>query len=244
MSVTRTCRRRFWLCAITLGLAIVILAWTCGGAALAAAGAWLDIGQAPAQTDFVLVLPGGPDTRPYVAAALVKAGFAREAILLKCRPSADDLVSGFPQGHEVEEKVLLARNVPAEKIHIVDSNTVSTFSDAESLQVFLADHQDATTTIVTNDFHTRRARFSFRRVFGRDARRLYFVSAPTDRYSATNWWRHKRGLKAYGSEFLKLTYYFLRYSSGWMWASGVSLVVISGMILYRSHRQRPTAQAA
>jgi uncharacterized SAM-binding protein YcdF (DUF218 family) len=223
----------------SLILAVVFgVVWLGGAHILTSAGAWLNVGQPVASTDFVLVLPGGPDTRPYLAAALWKAGYSREILLLQCKPSPDDLLSGSPPSYELERRVIEARGVPAEKIRTLETATESTFSDAECLRRFLHEHADATATVVTNDYHTRRTRFAFNRVFSQEARAsaIRFVSAPTDGVSASDWWRHKAGLRSYGSEYLKLIFYEFRYGAGVVWcAVAISLI---GALVWQWHRVR------
>ena len=42
---------------------------------------WLDVGERPRQADYVMVLNGGENNRPLVAAALLKAGLARHVLV-------------------------------------------------------------------------------------------------------------------------------------------------------------------
>src|SRR4051794_6114431 len=111
-----SCRRWIrWSLFPLLVCGVLLTRWVRAPGVLAPAGAWLNVGQSPAETDYVLVLPGDSATRPYVAAALINAGFADEAILLKCRIVPETLNGNLP-GHEVERKVLLARGIPEHQI--------------------------------------------------------------------------------------------------------------------------------
>lgn len=225
-------RRRRILLGLT-ALVVLIGCWIGGEAILARAGAGLDIGQPPEKADYVLVLPGGSDTRPYVAAALVKAGYAGEVILLKCKVTPDDLLTGHPPSHEIEQRVLRSRGVPADRVRVLETATESTFSDAECLRAFLSVRNGSTALVVTNDYHTRRTRFAFRKVFTTERDKLRFVSAPTDRFRAANWWRHKTGLQAYVGEYLKLAFYTFRYGQGILWMVAAIGVVMTAKILWR-----------
>jgi uncharacterized SAM-binding protein YcdF (DUF218 family) len=129
--------------------------------------------------------------------------------------------------------------VPAERVSVLETATASTFSDAECLRAFLAERTDATATVVTNDYHTRRARFAFSTVFVNERPKLRFVSAPTDRFSAADWWRHRRGIIAYVGEYLKLTFYFFRYGRGLVWAALAVAVGISLLVLHQVRRRYP-----
>ena len=49
-----------------------------------AAAGWLDVGQRPRRADYVMVLNGGEDTRPFAAAALITAGWALALVVGGC----------------------------------------------------------------------------------------------------------------------------------------------------------------
>jgi hypothetical protein len=72
---------------LVLGLLFVLHPWL-----LPLAGAYLDVSEPPRAVDDVLVLGGGRDTRPFVAAALYKAGLAQRILLptVKASPENED----------------------------------------------------------------------------------------------------------------------------------------------------------
>src|SRR5581483_11739959 len=77
-----------------LALAAVIAAslaaaWAGRAWLLPRAARWLNGGQLPRRCDYVLVLPGGEDTRPFAAAALVRAGLAGQVLIPRTRSSSD-----------------------------------------------------------------------------------------------------------------------------------------------------------
>jgi uncharacterized SAM-binding protein YcdF (DUF218 family) len=227
-------RRLAWLFCPLVVLVGLISCWIFGAAVLSRAGRWLDIGQPPARTDYAVVLPGEPNTRPYVAAALANKGWADQVVLIQCVASPEDSLSGYPSSEQIEQRVLLARGVPQDRIRILETASLSTFSDAESLKAFL-EQTGGTATVVTNDYHTRRARFAFRRVFSGQLPEPRFVSAPTDRFCAANWWRHKKGLLAYLGEYFKLTFYFFRYGTGVTWSAVIVTAIVANIAIRRRH---------
>ncbi len=66
-------RRRLVIATLLLLLAFA-LAWAARFSILAAMGRWLDVAQRPRPAEYVMVLTGDGDTRPFAAAALIKAG--------------------------------------------------------------------------------------------------------------------------------------------------------------------------
>jgi uncharacterized SAM-binding protein YcdF (DUF218 family) len=96
---------------------------------------------------------------------------------------------------------------------------------------------------VTNDFHSRRARFVFREVIGDRANTLIVVSAPVDRFGPTDWWRSKEGMKIYLAEYLKLAYYVCRYGSGIAWLAGIASTALVCWLFLRYGRRIPMRKA-
>ena len=66
-------------------LAGLTLVWAAPGRVLPPVAQFLDVSEPPRPVDHVLVLNGDPNTRPFAAAALVKAGLAREVLLTRQR---------------------------------------------------------------------------------------------------------------------------------------------------------------
>ena len=116
--------------------------------------------------------------------------------------------TGFPpfaaltNGSAVE--VLEMRGVSSEKIELLPSVCTSTLDEAHALADYLDRSPDLRVAVVTNTFHTRRTRLLFSRVLGRRAGLVTFISAPTDCFSAQDWWHHEEGLVTYSTEYVKL----------------------------------------
>jgi uncharacterized SAM-binding protein YcdF (DUF218 family) len=159
-----------------------------------------------------MVLGGGEETRPFVAAALVKAGLAGKVLVPKASPSLDGEVGILPPAHEVSRSVLRHRGVADADIVILDRPVLDTYGEAVALAEFLDSAPGARVSVVTNDFHTRRARWVFRHVLGARASQVSFVAAPNERFFEASWWQFEDGFHLVVGEYLKLAYYVLRYS--------------------------------
>jgi len=181
-------------------------------------GYWLDIGQKPVKADFAFGLGGGALTRPFTVAALVKGGWAGQALVMVPEESLDKQTQ-FPRSPWVDREVFLARGVPEHRMVELPGCPLHTRDEAEMLMRFLRRRPDASVLVVTCAPHSRRARWVFVRVLGNQADQIRFVSAPNDLYTLDRWWRSQQGFQAVTMEYPKLLFYWIRY--GWL---GVWLV--------------------
>jgi uncharacterized SAM-binding protein YcdF (DUF218 family) len=173
------------------------------------AGECLDVSEPPQASDYAMVLGGGDATRPFVAAALFKAGLAGAVLVPRTRRSAEVEDGLLPPEEVVIERVLAARGVPGGAVVFLDGECASTRDEADALARFLDTRPDCSVAVVTSPYHTRRARGTFRRALGGRAARVRFVAAPGEGFGARDWWRSEEGFKAYAREFVKLAYYQL-----------------------------------
>jgi uncharacterized SAM-binding protein YcdF (DUF218 family) len=173
------------------------------------AGAHLDVSTPPHAVDDVLVLGGGADTRPFVAAALYKAGLARRVLLPTVRSSPESADGAVPAEHEIMRQVLLKRGVPSEAIELLPGEVSTTAEEARALRQYLDEHPGRRLAVVTNDYHTRRARWIFRSEIGDRAADVAFFAASTDDFDAHDWWQSETGFKRYCDEYVKLLAYLV-----------------------------------
>ena len=199
-------QRRLAVIIIVLGLAYLLCGWW-----LPCVAEFLDVSEAPTTVDFVLILNGDVETRPFVAAALVNAHLARQALVTTVAPTPEAEDGLLPPEHEITHRVLLARGVPDSQITVLPGKIASTFDEAHVLAQFVDQHPGCSVAIVTNAFHTRRARWIFRRVLGGRQCQIHLVAAPRDGIRADSWWHTEAGLTAYLSEYVKLVVYWVRY---------------------------------
>lgn len=196
---------------------------------------WLNVGEEPDCAEHVLVLPGDPTYRPLVAAALGNAGLAKTVLIPETYTSADVKDGLSPPTAIVLGRVVEARGVPSEQIVLLTGASRTTFGDARALLRFLQDRPQDRVIVVTNAFHTRRARFIFRRVLGAEADRLRFVAAPNPGFADHDWWKHRNGASTVLSENLKMGFYLVRYSSVREWMC-VALLIGVAWIMRRRQR--------
>lgn len=221
--VGRWRRRLLWLLAVTI---LLVFLFSLRNQLLPPLGRWLDVSTPPRNTEYVMVLGGGDERRPFVAATLMRRGYSQKAVIPTLSPSPDVLAGNVLPTHERMKRVFMCRGVAEEDLVILDTQIRTTFDEASALRQFLAQRSEAQVAIVTDDYHTRRTRWVFRKSLGDRAEDVYFVAAPVDGVTDKNWWQTRDGLKAYTSEYLKLAYYWCRYGRGLMWITSFCLLIL------------------
>ena len=204
------CFKKFLLAMVVLAVVAVLLRRPI----LTAVGNWLDVGETVQQADFVVLLPGHERTRAFVVAGLVAKGYGRTAVVIPSKHYESEKSHGDESQHSTGRAVLESQGLTESQIlQMSDHENASTFADAESIKRFLTDRgDDCRLIVVTNDYHTRRAKWAFSQVLTARMSQVRFVSAPADYHSAETWWHSSRGMEAYLSEYFKLSYYMLRYN--------------------------------
>lgn len=194
---------------------------------------WLDIGTPPVKSDATFVLLGDEDCRPFIAAALYKTGFTKRILLARLKPFEDDPYD-LPT-HLIARDVLRKRGVAEEDISFLGDGITNTMNESRTLGKFLEENPNATVTVVTSNFHTRRTRWSMRLLFGNDAERLHFVSSPNDDFRFDDWWKNTRGFRLVMMEHMKLLGYWVCYGNALYWLGGM-IVGAAGIGYFRRRK--------
>lgn len=229
-------RRRRWTIVLVLCAGMVGGLYAGRDSLLPAMGRWLDVGELPPQSDYVMVLGGDEETRPFVAAALVKAGFARKALVSKIVRTPGDEEGLSPPLEEVIRGVLIYRGVPPDGIIVIDHLSATTFDETQALAEFLESVPGCRVTVVTSHFHTRRTRWVMSRVLGETAARVSLVSAPSDDFALDRWWQNERGFELVTNEYLKLAFYWVRYNLLQAGAVAGLVLLATIAVVYRRRR--------
>lgn len=158
---------------------------------------YLDVSQDPHPADFAVVLGGG-DSRVDTAVDLFERGLVSRIILSGCYP-------------DIESELALLENndVPSDKI-IVNDHANSTWDESQQVLTLLQTEGAQSALIVTDKYHTRRARATYAHFSGDLDIQLAHV-ASSDKLSSDNWWYSKSGQSNVLNEYVKLVYYLLRY---------------------------------
>jgi len=98
---------------------------------------------------------------------------------------------------------LIERGVPKEHIVLFPQNADDTREEATALSQLLAERKWKSVIIVTSNYHTRRARFIFRKLFSEDIR-VEVASARDANFDPSNWYEHRRAVKRFVHEVVGL----------------------------------------
>lgn len=189
----------------TFVLVVVCVSYYCRDAILSSAGDWLNVGSPLVErVDEVMVLGGDASTRPFVAAAIFRAGLASQVLILQTAESEESGAGLAPPHHEVIRQVLIRSGVSPDAIVLLPTTVDSTEQEAQCLADFLEKHPGHSVAVVTSDFHTRRTRLLFARACRQHVAQIHFIGAPTDGFNFTDWWRVETGFVHYINEYLKL----------------------------------------
>jgi uncharacterized SAM-binding protein YcdF (DUF218 family) len=161
--------------------------------------------------DAAVVLGGGLDVRPFVAAELYHRGLVRK-VLVSQVSSTRAVAIGAELGHTAANRqVLLKLGVPADAIETFGSSNKNTKEEALALRDWAQRHASRVMIIPAEIFQARRTRWIFRHVFAGQPIRIEVASFDPPQYTRADWWATERGIVEFQNEVLKFIYYRLKY---------------------------------
>lgn len=182
---------------------------------LTAAARALTIDDAEPPADYLVVLGGDAETRPFVGAALYRNGFAPKVLIPEHKSDRIIDLGLIPSPSALYRRILQLEGVPSKAIVQLPDVVDSSWDEARSLRRFLVSHPARRVIVVTSAEHTRRARWIFRKVLAGMPVEVRMAPAYHLRFDETNWWKDDEGALAYLHEYLKFCFYLVRYT----WAS-------------------------
>ncbi len=226
-SVKKPWRRR--LCCEAGIFLLMSIAWFTRMHWLPAIGSALHVSDPLAYAPLVFILPGSEETRPCVAARLMKAGYADRAIIPETRPHSDVLASIALSTSDTTRQLLIQQGLTDAVIVTLPGASESTLGDAIALDKYFQQSGVTDVILVTNAYHSRRARWAFQRVLPQHRHRLRIYTAPNG-FDERSWWTTRRGRYCVLSEWMKYSYYLIRYGHGWVWC--LVLTILGGAIVF------------
>ena len=86
--------------------------------------------------------------------------------------------------------------------------SASTFTDAHRIREYVATHGISRILVVTDPYHTRRARWMLGRVLGDSGVEIRMVPSDVPGTDPDRWWQDESQFLWVYTEYLKLAYYF------------------------------------
>ncbi len=155
-------------------------------------------------SDAVVALQSSPDqerVRLEEAARVVERRYA--PVLLVSVPSAP--YYNQPIRGLVEE-YLREKGFPQEKLRFCESRAANTMEEAQALLSCLLERDATDVIVVTSEYHTRRTRAIFRRVFSGSGIAVRVHPVYNSDYWDPHWWRRRRWAKTFFFETLALAW--------------------------------------
>jgi len=179
---------------------------------LLAIGDFLIIQDELQPADVIHVIAGDEYRLDY-AIQLYQQGYGKKIILTG---------GGWCPTHQVNHGIVwkgeaIEQGVPPEDIVIDESDIISTFEEILRLKSWIDQNPNSihSVIVVSDPFHMRRARWTARRVLGKQVEILMayvpFEETPFNR----TWWEDRASRRYVKDEYLKFFYYIARYRLSW-----------------------------
>jgi uncharacterized SAM-binding protein YcdF (DUF218 family) len=101
---------------------------------------------------------------------------------------------------ELMEHDLIERGVPKDKIVRLPHDADNTREEAEAVARLAKERRWHSVIVVTSNYHTRRARYIFRKVFPQGIE-VYVASARDGDFDPLHWWEKRKSIKELTKEF-------------------------------------------
>lgn len=186
MTESKLKTRRWLILAGVLGILAVG-----GSVVFVSIGRWLVVEDPLVHADVIVVLSGSIPDRALEAARLYHAGYADHIWISPPISPAEALKAmniSYLGEDFYNEKVLLAKGVPLDAMHILEQPSANTEEEVREISDALRGNNFHQVIIVTSKPHTRRVRTIWRKLARPDLR-LAVRYADDDSFDGAHWWR-------------------------------------------------------
>jgi uncharacterized SAM-binding protein YcdF (DUF218 family) len=177
---------------------------------LGAAELWI-VSDPVTRADAVVVLGGGLEIRPFVAAELWRKGLADKILISQGPEERAVSISAIPSHTELNRKVLLKLGVPAGVIETFGTANRNTRDEALALRKWAELNGTSVFIIPSEIFSARRVHWIFRHEFSGTEVIIEVPSFESPEYTRWDWWKTERGVIGFQNEFMKYIYYRWKY---------------------------------
>ncbi|MCL6479240.1 MAG: YdcF family protein [Peptococcaceae bacterium] len=172
---------------------------------LSAFGRYLVVDEKPRRCDAIVILSGETVPRVAKGVELYREGYGHLMIMsgggrLTSRLTDADLM--------LMEAVDLG--VPREAV-LLENKSESTYENAVNVKKIILEHDIKSFLLVTSNYHTRRAKYIFGKVFADTDIEFITVAAPDPKYEASAWWKKHEGQQKALIELASIIIYRVKY---------------------------------
>ncbi|MBT3637539.1 MAG: YdcF family protein [Opitutae bacterium] len=203
--------RKKALWAVSFLFLVFVLAWFFRKPLLTGYARLFGVHTATKGANALVCLSGGKITRVPETLRLWNQGYA-PSIYLTNEKKGNKEFSKLETGNlgfarEVVRKMEL--NATWETIPSLGDGATSTFDEAEDVLAYGKEKGWKRIIIVTDEFHTRRARYAFEKIFDDSGIEVEVAGASNEVFSDDDWWQSDRGISSYVLETIKFPVYLL-----------------------------------
>lgn len=166
---------------------------------LRAAGGFWVVNDAPAPADAILVL--GDDN--YVADRAARAAELYRGRWAPLVVGSGRYLRPYASIAQLMQRDLTERGVPAKAVVAFAQHATNTREEAQELRKLALERHWRHVLVVTSNYHTRRARYIFRRVWPPDYE-FRVIAANDVSYDPAKWWESRIGVKLFFAESVGL----------------------------------------
>lgn len=157
------------------------------------------------KADIILVLSGDASGgRTAQGVELFKQGYADRVVMI------GGMIMWNTYEPDIMKKHAVYLGVPGEKILVVNQGE-STVAQAKKMIDEMKINGFKSAIVVTSDFHTRRTRYIFRKLFSPSNLNVTVIPTTSIYYNSSDWWNNSQSAEIVFFEYTKLFYYLLRY---------------------------------
>jgi uncharacterized SAM-binding protein YcdF (DUF218 family) len=189
-------------------LILLLVLYACRRQLLRGLAKLLVVNGAPSSRDAIVLMNGNISTRPYLAAKLYKDD-PSPILIVRLADTEEVRLGVVPNVTDATRDLLVRLGVPDTAVTVLRSDRWVAGTWAEA--ILLCEHIRAADyrrlVIVTDAFHTRRARWTFRQVMRDDRVVFHCAATPFSLGLLDRWWRSEYGLVHVIVEAIKFAHY-------------------------------------
>jgi uncharacterized SAM-binding protein YcdF (DUF218 family) len=168
-------------------------------------GSFLIVNENPVMSDVIVVLAGDTGGRTAYSVMLLKSGYSENLLCTGGRHTPN-----YDSSSVADAMKKQAINSGISENHIiVEDQAVSTYENAAFSKVLLLKYGYKSAIVVTSDYHMRRSRIVFNKVFKGTGINLTFCSSKDHNFTPEKWWTNNYSRNIVCSEYIKLIGYFV-----------------------------------
>ena len=178
--------------------------------------AWFSVNSAKPGADALVVLSGSMKNRLVCSVKAIKAGYSDKVLITDVRMETD-LYPNILKGWTIlADTIFKLEGINHQLIPSIKGpegkGATSTFDEAYDIAKYCQDNKVKRIIILTDNFHTRRARYCFRKVFKitQTTTEIEVMGCKNSVFNEKNWWTTEDGLQQYVLEPIKFLIYSLR----------------------------------